>query len=125
MQILEQWPTSSIAAHGIRLLTTLLQEHTKKSDASKPDPRTKHPEFPPNIAPQAIAHAASVDSPNPTLAPPPPLEPTELPIADEVWGNSDFDIDMTGFEELMDTLPLQHGFDNSVFLDSLWNGYTV
>ncbi|KAF2440708.1 hypothetical protein P171DRAFT_435480 [Karstenula rhodostoma CBS 690.94] len=125
VQILEQWPTSSVAAHGIQLLTTLLQEHSKKADASKPDSRAKGPEFPHNIAPQAIAHAASVNLPKPALAPLLPPAHTELPISEEVWANTDFDIDMSGFEELMDTLPLQNGFDNSVFLDSLWNGYTV
>ncbi|OAG06821.1 uncharacterized protein CC84DRAFT_1116691 [Paraphaeosphaeria sporulosa] len=125
VQILEQWPTSSVAAHGIRLLTTLLQEHSKKADASRSESRAKDPEFPPNIAPQAIADAASVDSPRPSPVPLPPPAPTELPISDEVWANGDFDIDMSGFEELMDTLPLQNGFDNSVFLDTLWNGYTV
>ncbi|KAJ4358473.1 transcription elongation factor spt5 [Didymosphaeria variabile] len=126
--ILEQWPTSSVAAHGIRLLSTLLQEHSKRTDATRADSRTKEPDLPPNIAPQALAHDASVDSPKPSEALPPPHEslgPTEVPIGEEVWANTDFDIDMTGFEELMDTLPLQNGFDNSVFLDSLWNGYTV
>lgn len=125
MQILEQWPTSSVAAHGLRLLTTLLQEHSKKADASKLDSRSKDPEFPSNIAPQAIAHAASIDPPIQV----PVLQPTsasmEPLISDEVWPNGEFDLDMSGFEELMGTLPLQNGFDNSVFLDSLWNGYTV
>lgn len=128
ISILEQWPTSSVAAHGIRLLTALLQERAKKSDASKEDSRGKDPEFPSNIAPQALAHDASINSPAPTPAPvtaPAQVdipEPTEASVEDEGW---DLDIDMTGFEELMDNLPLQHGFDNSVFLDSLWNGYTV
>ncbi|KAL1613008.1 transcription elongation factor spt5 [Paraconiothyrium brasiliense] len=126
--ILEQWPTSSVAAHGIRLLTTLLQEHSKKNDATRADSRAKEPDLPPNIAPQALAHDASVDSPKPSEAPPPPREPIghpDVPVGEEVWVNTDFDIDMIGFEELMETLPLQNGFDNSVFLDSLWNGYTV
>ncbi|KAJ4293268.1 hypothetical protein N0V90_008550 [Kalmusia sp. IMI 367209] len=123
IKILEQWPTSSVAAHGIRLLTTLLQEHAKKSDTTRLDLRAKNPDFPPNIAPQALADAASTaGTPAPPRSSP---TPEEAPLGDEVWSNTEFDIDMTGFEELMDTLPLQNGFDNNVFFESLWNGSTV
>lgn len=103
------------------MLNTLLQEYVKKSDTSRPNSRTQNPDFPPNIAPQALADAASATIPGPAASPREPLEP---PLGDEVWGTNDFDIDMTGFEELMETLPLQNGFDNSAFLDSLWNGYS-
>lgn len=98
----------------------MLQEYVKKTDTSRPDSRAQNPEFPPNIAPQALADAASANIPKPAA---PVQEALELPAGDESWGANDFDIDMTGFEELMETLPLQNGFDNSVFLDSLWNGY--
>ena len=68
------------------------------------------------MAPQALADAASTD---PLTTP----DHAETQSGDEVWNTNDFDIDMTGFEELMETLPLHSGIDNTVFLDSLWTGY--
>ncbi|KAF1973028.1 hypothetical protein BU23DRAFT_466187 [Bimuria novae-zelandiae CBS 107.79] len=116
IRILEQFPTSSVAAHGIRLLTTLLQEYAKKTDVSRLDTHTQNPGLPHNIAPQALADAAYVNPPKLTAQP----EPTEATLGYEAWASTDFDIDMTGFEGLMETLPLQSGFDNTAFMDSFF-----
>ena len=112
MKILEQWPTSSVAAHGIRLLTSMLQECTKKFDVPRPESRTQDPAFPNNIAPQALADAASEITTTEASS-------TENTLASEPWPNPDFDVDMLGFEDLMDGLPMQAGIDNNVFFSAI------
>jgi len=104
-----------VAAHGVRLLNSLLQEHARKADAAA---KSQNPEFPPNIAPQALANAATIPE-----APVPQAMPTDPTISEDLW-NSDFDVDMTGFEDFMESFPLQ-GFDNNVFFQSLGNGFSI
>ncbi|KAF2691642.1 hypothetical protein K458DRAFT_381488 [Lentithecium fluviatile CBS 122367] len=111
IKILEQWPTSSVAAHGIRLLTSLLQEYTKKLGGSKPDSRPGSISFPHNIAPQALAAEAS-ETPVDTT-------PQSDPIDHEPWANADYDVDMLVFEDLLDGLPMQTGLDNNAFYESM------
>jgi hypothetical protein len=96
-KVLEQWPTSSVAAHGIHLLTSILQEYAKKLDASKPETTAEDVAPPQNIAPQA-----------------PAVEGSEAPIGNEAWANPDFDVDMLGFDDLLDI-----GLDNDAFFESM------
>jgi len=109
--ILKQWPTSSVAAHGIRLLTSLLHEHSKKLDGSKPDPQAEKISFPHNIAPQAIADEAPAIS----------IDGTAQPAVseNEPWANADLDVDMLAFEDLLDGLPMNAGLDNDSFFESI------
>ncbi|KAF1958605.1 hypothetical protein CC80DRAFT_502552 [Byssothecium circinans] len=96
--ILKHWPTSSVANHGIRLLKSLLQEHTKKQDSSG----SKDPEFPQNMAPQALAEAATGNTPVPQAEPPPP----DNTVVEDPWVGTDFDVDMMSFDHLMD-MPIE------------------
>jgi hypothetical protein len=120
INILAGWPTSIVAGHGIRLLTSLLQESAKKQDGSNRTSNDEpHVDFPCNIAPQALAESAQETTPAMTN------ESTIAETADEnenLWG-IEFDTEMLGFEDLMNTLPLQASLDNSMFLDSIMPNY--
>ncbi|KAF2643137.1 hypothetical protein P280DRAFT_393633 [Massarina eburnea CBS 473.64] len=107
IKILQQWPTSSVAHHGIHLLSSLLQEHTKKVDGNDP-------EFPQNIAPQAIAEAATASTPMPQTDSP----PAENVAVEEPWVTTDFDVDMLSFEHLMG-MPMDTGLDNNIFFENM------
>lgn len=114
IKILEQWPTSSVAGHGIRLLTSLLQEHAKKLDGSRTSSPSQNPPFPNNMAPQALANAAAEAAP-PHQQPP----ATDSLTTNDQWALPNFDVDLMEFEGLMDNLPMQSGLDNSVFFESM------
>jgi hypothetical protein len=109
--ILKQWPTSSVAAHGIRLLESLLHEHTKKIDGAKAASRAESLSFPQNMAPQALADEAS-EIPADVTA-----QPTDA--GSEPWANADFDVDMLAFEDLLEGLPMNAGLDNNAFFGGM------
>jgi hypothetical protein len=111
--ILQQWPTSSVAAHGVRLVTSLLQEHTRKLDGTKPNQRPENTVFPQNVGPLAIA-AEATEAPFTTTIPADLTENLNYP-----WANADFDVDMLGFENLLDSLPMPAGVDNNAFFESM------
>ncbi|KAF2476189.1 uncharacterized protein BDR25DRAFT_309625 [Lindgomyces ingoldianus] len=115
IQLLQRWlPTSSLAAHGIRLLTSLLNERNKRIEASRPNlPSSATIDtFPNNISPAAIAHAASESSPANAI-----ISDPEAPA--DPWVPATQDLDMVDFEEFMDTFPLEAGLDNNMFLENM------
>jgi hypothetical protein len=125
IKILEQWPTSSVANHGHRLLTSLLQEYYKKMDPSRcPNtaPSTAIPAFPENIAPQSLARAASDAVEPEQQQQQPQLQANNENLGSlEGWplpGFTDF-VDVDGFGDLMDTLPVEAGLDNSLFMETM------
>lgn len=111
IKTLDKWPTSSIANHGNRLLNSLLQEYSKKFEASRPNqpPSESLLGFPENIAPASIAHAASESAQAQPLV-------SDGSVPPEPWP---CDIDMTGWDDLMDTIPLGACLDNDMFLDNM------
>jgi hypothetical protein len=111
--ILQQWPTSSVAAHGVRLITSLLQEHTRKVDGTKPTARPDNTVLPQNVGPLAIAHDATEASYTTSI----PAEVTD--DFSSSWANADFDVDMLAFENLLDTLPMPAGVDSNAFFESM------
>jgi transcription elongation factor SPT5 len=101
VRYLRLFETSSVALHGVRLLLSLLQEYGKLHDGMR--------------APTGMQIAQPVCS---TL---------EYESADRAMGMSNdeaalfnFDIDGMGFEDLMEYLPPETGFDSSVFFDSIF-----
>lgn len=80
-------------------------------EGSKSDQRPENVPFPHNIAPQAIAAEAS-EAPIDTAV---QASVTEA----DTWANVDFDVDMLSFENLLDSLPMPSGFDNSAFFESM------
>lgn len=115
IKILEQWPTSSVATHGVRLLSSLHQEYTRKFEASRatgqPAPSAPAPRFPENISPAGLADAACEAERAQSVA--------DVQLDNDAWLGSNLDVDMLGFEDLMDTLPMEAGFDNNVFFESM------
>jgi transcription elongation factor SPT5 len=96
---LQQFFTSTVALHGVRLLMSLLQEYNKQQEGNWPP-----------MAPVNVYNAGYADG-----------LPTNLegPISNEEAAQFNFDIDSMAFEDLMDSLPVQGGLDSSVFLDSI------
>lgn len=116
---LASFPTSSVANHGVRVLTSLLQEYTKKLETAKSYTQTRpNPPVPSTQAPQApqgfetsLGEAAL---PLPTL----PANP-EVFTSNEAAAAFNFDIDMMEFEDLLDILPTEIGVDGNAFYDSM------
>ncbi|KAF2007258.1 hypothetical protein P154DRAFT_116401 [Amniculicola lignicola CBS 123094] len=110
VQILERWTTSSLASHGLRLLSSLLQEYNKKIDASRPDPppSVARPIYPENMAPASLAEAAQDHAP----------ATDSSPQAVDAW-YPNMDVDMAGFENFAETLPADAGLDNNMFYESM------
>ncbi|KAF3000772.1 transcription elongation factor spt5 [Curvularia kusanoi] len=118
---LASFPTSSVANHGVRVLSSLLQEYTKKVDAARGGhgiaqtrPSTQAsagtvPQSPKGYDSSAVAEASVMP---PTL----PMNP-EVPLPSEAAFN--FDIDMMQFEDLLDILPTEVGIDTSAFYDGM------
>lgn len=119
---LDSFPTSSVAIHGVRVLTSLLQEYTKKLDAarggaqSRPSTGTQASTAPmlqiPNgydstpVAEAGMVHAII------------PMNP-EVPLSAEATAAFNFDIDMLEFEDLLGTLPTEIGINSNVVYDSM------
>lgn len=117
---LASFPTSSVANHGVRVLTSLLQEYTKKVEATKGSTQAR-----PNLQAQIIQPPQLPQGMENTSLPEagliPPAMPTnpEIPLPNETAGPFNFDIDMMEFEDLLDVLPIEMGVDNNAFYDSM------
>lgn len=115
---LASFPTSSVANHGVRVLTSLLQEYTKKVETAKSTQSRPNPPPPTTQAPQArqrfdnasLGEAASMTPNMPSNSGIP------LPNPNEAFN---FDIDMMEFEDLLDILPTEVGVDGNAFYDSM------
>lgn len=120
---LASFPTSSVANHGVRVLTSLLQEYTKKIDTAKGSTQTRHdgnvqtasmPPVPKGFETISIAEAGLL----------PPAIPTnpEVPLSSEAASAFNFDIDMMEFEDLLGILPNEMGVDTNAIFDSMLSG---
>jgi hypothetical protein len=109
---LEKWPLSSVAIHGMKLLTSLNQEYKKKFDTERPTLSFANmPTFSENIALDTLARAATES----TAA---PLVVSDPAVGSDGWPMG-IDFDMVGFEDLIDTLPMEAGLDNNMFFESM------
>lgn len=115
--ILAQWPTSSVAAHGTRLLTSLLQELERKGEeeGARRGEAGEDVEFPPNMAPQALAAEASEKPVDEAAA---AAVQGDL-FGGEAWVSADFDVDMLAFEEFLGGLPTPVGFDSNTLFEGV------
>lgn len=117
---LASFPTSSVANHGVRVLTSLLQEYTKRVEAARGSTQTR----PTSQAatsqmsqlPKGLENA-SLDEAG-LLPPTLPANP-EVPLSNDATSAFNFDIDMMEFEDLLDILPTEMGVDSNAFYDSM------
>lgn len=117
---LASFPTSSVANHGVRVLTSLLQEYTKKVDTARGVVQTRHDGYAqttptpqmPNRFDNNTATEAGLTTPTiPTN--------TEMPLSSEAVSAYNFDIDMMEFEDLLDIIPTEMGVDANAFYDGM------
>jgi transcription elongation factor SPT5 len=113
---LQQFSTSSVALHGVRLLLSLLQEYNKLHEGTRP--QTTSTKFCSSMSANLTdmqadeAVQASYDHclpSNPAVA-----------LSNEEAAQFNFDIDTIAFEDLMDYLPTEGGIDNNVVFDSIY-----
>lgn len=110
IRYLQQFFTSSVALHGVRLLVSLLQEYNKVHEGVRP------PSVP--TATTSLDDLQMADRAPATHAQSLPTNP-EVPLSSQEAAQFNFDIDNIVFEDLMDYLPVEGGLDNNVFLDSI------
>lgn len=117
---LASFPTSSVASHGVRVLTSLLQEYTKKIDASRGNTQTR-PSTQAQTSQASQAPKGFEDASISKTRPQPATWPAnlEVPLSNETTAAFNFDIDMMDFEDLLDILPPEMGVDGSTFYDSM------
>jgi transcription elongation factor SPT5 len=112
---LQQFSTSSVALHGVRLLLSLLQEYNKLHEGSRLQPTpTKASSYMPSTFVDL-----EVAEPNHAMRNQCPSSTSDVLLLNEEAAQFNFDIDTVAFEDLMDYLPLEGGFDNNTFLDSI------
>ncbi|KAF2741251.1 hypothetical protein EJ04DRAFT_557985 [Polyplosphaeria fusca] len=110
---LQTWPLSSLATHGVRLISSLIAERTKKISSQQ------------SVVPpvSSVAAPSFHSNPTPTSLPAQALQGltpvTDPTIVGEGWVPSQTDVDLMGFEDLMDTLPMEAGLDNNMFFESM------
>jgi transcription elongation factor SPT5 len=111
IRYLQQFITSSVALHGVRLLISLLQEYNKLHEGARPCAAT--------TAPTSLNDLQMSDAvPIPQISSL-PANP-EVPLSSQEAAQFNFDIDNLVFEDLMEYLPAEGGLDNNVFLDSIY-----
>lgn len=119
INFLQQFHTSSVAVHGVRLLHSLLQEYAKLQEGSRGSAHVPISRpcacVPTNIADISIPDAPRASHPHymPT--------DTEMPLSNDEFSQFNFDIDALGFEDLMDYMPMEGSLNNQVFFDSIYS----
>lgn len=115
---LQQFFVSSIAVRGVRLLLSLQQEYNKTLDGSKSNVNQvlgTAKACP--LVPPALPHINAADGVRTSHNHHLPSD-VEVPLSHDEAAQFNFDIDMLGFEDLMDYLPAEGGLDNTFFFDS-------
>jgi hypothetical protein len=114
IRFLQQFVTSSVAIHGVRLLCSLLQEYNKLHEGSRPQNAPAKPYSRVNTTLEGPDVAVHDRAAHEQCMPDP-----EVPLSNEEAAQFNFDIDLTNFEDLMEWLPVEGGLDNNVLLDSI------
>ncbi|KAJ4383918.1 hypothetical protein N0V86_000761 [Didymella sp. IMI 355093] len=116
---LASFPTSSVANHGVRVLTSLLQEYTKKVEAGRSNqtrPMSQNATSQMPQLPKGLRNASLGETG--LLAPTLPADP-EVSLSNDATSAFNFDIDMMEFEDLLDILPTEMGVDPNAFYDGM------
>lgn len=119
INILQQFFTSSVALHGVKLLASLLQEYGKilegsKSNATQVVRSAKScPFLPSNLMDINLPESSRPNPLNPL-----PSDP-EVPLSQDEAAQFNFDIDALGFDDLMDYLPAETGLHANAFYESI------
>lgn len=100
---LQQFPTSSVTVHGVRLLSSLLQEYNKLHEGARSQ-----------MAPTTSASVQVHD-----LNELPLPQHMERPWLNDETAQFTFDIDNFAFEDLMEFLPAEGGLDANMFFGSI------
>jgi len=117
---LASFPTSSVANHGVRVLTSLLQEYTKKVDTARGGLQTRHDGYAQTTpTPQMPNRFENNTTTEAGLTTPAMATNTEVPMSAEAVSAFNFDIDMMEFEDLLDIIPTEMGVDTSAFYDGM------
>jgi transcription elongation factor SPT5 len=114
VRFLQQFTTSSVALHGVRLLLSLLQEYNNLHEGARPQPAAAkcNDTMSGDTVEQDQGMYRAIDG---QCLPSNP----EVPLSNEETAQFNFDIDTIPFEDIMDWLPLEGGLDNNVFFDSI------
>ncbi|KAH3949009.1 hypothetical protein HBI56_003360 [Parastagonospora nodorum] len=113
---LQQFVTSSVAAHGVRLLCSLIQEYCKLHEGVRPPAAQQQPGITGLENLQLPAHPAMPAQNLPSHSQPNVNETPELTLTSEEVAQFNFDIDNV----FMDYLPAEGGLDNNVLWDSIY-----
>lgn len=119
---LASFPTSSVANHGVRVLTSLLQEYTKKVEAVRSNGQTTRPTTSQGATaqmPQLPKGFENASLGEVGLLPPALPANPEIPLSNDATSAFNFDIDMMEFEDLLDILPTEMGVDTNAFYDGM------
>ncbi|KAH8723912.1 hypothetical protein GQ44DRAFT_293350 [Phaeosphaeriaceae sp. PMI808] len=112
IRLLQQFFTSTIAMHGVRLLFSLVQEYHKIHGG------IWQILIPGKTCPNSLADDEATE---PSFAPQNPALPSswEVPSSNDEVSQFNFDVDTAMFGDLMDYLPTETGIDNSIFVDTI------
>jgi transcription elongation factor SPT5 len=116
VRFLQQFFTSSVATHGVRLLLSLLQEYNKMHEGIR-SPTAPVRVYPPNSANRmGLPIADTVRMPHEQNLSHNP----EIPLSNEEAAQFNFDLDTIAFEGVMDWLPLDGALESTVFMDNIY-----
>lgn len=117
---LASFPTSAVANHGVRVLTSLLQEYSKKVEVAKCNAQSRpNPQVPIVQVPQTSKGNDNVSGTEAQILPPDLLANPDVSVSNEVAAAFNFEIDMMEFEDLLDVLPSDIGVDSNILYDGM------
>ncbi|CAI6336840.1 unnamed protein product [Periconia digitata] len=120
---LETWPTSSVASHGVRLLTSFIDEHAKPPTAKPSETHVSSEEALNTTCAQPVVSVVEEASRNidPQASLPVPEMPEQQSSSAEDdcfvnanWAGIEWDVDMIDFEALVDP-----GLNGHVFFEGM------
>jgi transcription elongation factor SPT5 len=117
IRFLQQFITSSVATHGVRLLLSLLQEYNKMHESTRPPTAPVRAYPPASSNPAGLPIADTVRMPQEQSL---PSHDSQVPLSNEEAAQFTFDLDTIAFEGLMDWLPLEGGLETTVFMDNIY-----
>ena len=116
--LLQQFSTSSVATHGVRILLSLQQDYTKLLEGVKPNGKQVVGAAKVSCVPATTADIHVSDAGRVIRSSTFSFDPEVLLSNDEA-SQFNFDIDNLGYEDLMDCIPMGGGLDSTIFPDSI------